>query len=601
MEPRSGSLDRPRCFASIVGFSGLTAGLVAAHANPATEYELSIYAGTPAAFWVGVSVAFLAALVLSFTASNGRYRLGGMVLGGLASTAVVSLSILRGYFFHGVHDPLTHAGYAREIANGTTMPADLLYPGVHTLGAFVSGATGYSVWRSMMLVTVVVVLVFYVSVPLVVGAIVDGDLATPVGAFSAFLLLPVHLVVGNSVHVHPSSQTIMIAPLALFLLVVYLRSPGTGGRFGVLTSAGLLLLLVTSAAILYHPQQALNLVTLLVAIGAIQFVARRRGRILPRRSHRPVYSVAGVSVVLYLVWVVTYPGIVETGAGAVAATLSYFGGAPTTPGSAVGSQSGALRAIGVSLPLFYLKVFAVSTVYLVVSGLVLVAAFANRLGRTDSAVDATRLIRYLGVGLLVALPVFGLYFLGNVGVYYFRQAGFMLMIVTVLGAVGIAHSTEALSKRRLGTGVRLAVIGGFAVMLVLSSLVVYNSPHVHRANQHVTEARVGGYDLAFRTTPDDAFVAGVRQDPNRYYEALVDTSGSARLDGTVNSSQLHRLTERRDDDWYLMLSRNTYEREIIAYREYRFSRSDLAAVDRQVGVNRVHANGDTELYYVRGD
>lgn len=601
MESRMETRDRWFCLVAIIGFASLTAALVAAHSNPATEYELSIYTGTPATFWIGIAVAYLVSLILAFTATNDWHRLGGLVLGGMASTAVVALSIIRGYYFHGVHDPLTHVGYTRELLAGTMVPSDLLYPGVHTVGAFVEAVVGYSVWQSMLYVPVVVILAFFVFVPLVVGAVIDDDRATTVGAFSAFLLLPMHLILANSVHVHPSSQAIMFTPLVLFLLIKFLRSTGSKRRSGVLTTTGVLFVVVMAAAILYHPQQALNLIALLLAISVIQFVARRRTSRLPSGTHRPVYSLGGISLLLYFGWVFSFPAIFEVGAGAVESTVTYFAGAAAEPGSAVTSQTGALRAIGVSLPVFYLKAYSVSTLYLILAGLALFGTFRSRFGRATGAVDTRSLVRYLGVGVVVAAPVLFVYLVGNVGAYYFRQAGYMLMVVSILGAVGIAYGTEVLSTTRFRTGLRLAMIGSFAVMLVLSTMLLYNSPHVHRANQHVTDARVSGYDVTFQTTDDSAIIDGVRQTPDRYYQALVDTGGSDRLDGTVNSSELHDLKTRRDGDWYLVISRNTYEREIHAYREYRYSRSDLDAIDRQPGVNRVHANGDTKLYYVTGE
>jgi hypothetical protein len=99
-------------------------------------------------------------------------------------------------------------------------------------------------------------------------------------------------------------------------------------------------------------------------------------------------------------------------------------------------------------------------------------------------------------------------------------------------------------------------------------------------------------------TDDTAWMAGVRQEPQRYHEALVDIETSGRRDGGVNSTMLYRLQERRPGGWYLVMSQNTYEREVVAYREYRYTRADLAAVDIQPGVHRIHSNGDTELYHV---
>lgn len=582
----------------IVGFSGLVAALLIAHWNPATGYELSVYAATPTWFWVCIAVALLAALVVSFSADDDWYRLVGLLLGGLASLAIVSLPIIRGYYYEGLHDPLTHLGWTRAMLEGAMLPHELVYPALHTLGTFVSGVTGLSVWQSMMLVPRIVILVYFVFVPLVVFELVGGKAGTVVGAFSAFLLIPTHLI-ANHVHAHPSSQTILFAPLAIYLLVRYLRSTGPTRRTGVLTPFGALLSVVAIAAILYHPQQALNLVTMLGTVAVVQFVARKRGSTFLRSDLRPVYSIAAVAVVAFIAWTSRFswiPALVERTANSVA----YVGGASPEPGSAIGSQTFALQAIGASLPVVFLKLFFVSSVYVAITGVVLLVAFGSRRSGGRTWADTTDLLRLLGVGLVALFPAFVLYLLGDVSVYYFRQAGFMMMIGTIVGAVGIAYWLSAASTPPARVAVRSTAVAGFAAMLVLSALVLFPSPYVHNPNQHVTEARVSGYETTFQVTGESAYISGVRQEPERYHDALRSPIETGRLDGQVNSTEIHDLRRLRGGTWYLMMNRATYERELDAYHGYRYSRSDLESVRRQTNVDLVHANGDTELYFVTG-
>jgi len=588
--------DRSRNLLSIAGFASLIGALVVAHTNPAAEYELSIYAATPLAFWVGVVIAFSVALYLAFWVDGGRYRILGVSLGGMSSFAVVSLPILRGYYFHGVHDAVTHVGWARELATGAQLPFDLLYPGIHTLGAFIAELTGYTVWQSMLFVPALVILAFFVFTPLVVREIIDGSLAAAVGAFSAFLLIPVHLI-ANTTSAHPSSQTIFFTPVVLYLLIRYLRSSGTTGRFGVFTAVGVALSLTTVAAIIYHPQQALNVIILFGVIGLIQLGADRISD-LSWRNHRQMYSITGLSAIAYLGWVFHSPTVISTAQGAFQSVLGYLTGSAPAPGSSVASQTTALTAIDANLPVTFLKLFAVSTVFAVLTVIVLLGAFGNRFRESELKVDTTNLLTYLGSALATMFTVVLIYFLGDVAVHYFRQAGFMIMMGTILGAVGISYGSMVVRKRGHGTAVRAALVGGFAVMILLSTLVVFNSPYIHKANQHVTESKVDGYETTFEFTNDSAWMAGIRQEPQRYWDGIVGTDDNGRRDGNVNSTEIHRLQQQRDTDWYLTVHTNTYERETIAYQGYRYSADDLGAIERQVGVNRVHANGDFRLFYV---
>lgn len=575
-----------------VGAAGLTGALFVAHTNPASEYELSIYAATPIWFWIGVSVAFTSALVTSFTANSRQYRFMGLFLGGLASASIVSLPIIRGYYLHGIHDSVTHVGYVRELAAGTMTPFDLLYPGIHSVATFINGLTGFHVWRSLLLVPAVIVVLYYVFVSLTAREILDTETATTVGAFSAYLLLPVHLL-ANTLTAHPSSQTILYAPVILFVLIRYLRDTDSRRRFA--SPLGILLLIVVFASILYHPQQALNVLILLSMISVVQFLASAiTGR--PWAGHRRVYAVTGLSVLAYFAWTLHSPTVFAVAEGAVESVRGYFVGSAPEAGSSVASQTSSLQAIGVDIWTIYMKLFFVNTIFVVLTVAILLAAFADRLNWFVADVHT---IRYLGIGLLAMLPLFVFYFVGDVAAHYFRQAGFMMMIGTVLGAVTLAYVTSDPSNSRFRTGTRQLLIVSFMTLLVFSTLVIHSSPYVYHANQHVTEARVSGYDLAFEMTNDSAAMAGIRQKPERYYEALVDMNGTRQLDDTVNSTEIGRLQERKTGSWYLMMHSNTYEREIRAYKEYRYTQADLEGVGRQVGIDLVHSNGDAELYYVR--
>jgi len=590
--------DRKLNLVGLVGFSALVGAVLVAHANPATGYELSLYTATPVAVWAGIGVAFACSLVLTFATRSDTYRRLGVVLGGLTSATVVALPVLRGYVFHGIHDSLTHLGWARSLTEGSTVPLEMLYPGVHTVGTFISGVAGLSLSQSMLLIPLIFVVAFYAFVPLVVGELVDAELAAPVGAFSAYLLVPTHLI-ANTVHVHPSSQAILFASIGLFLLVVYLRT-SDGGRYGgVLSPTGGALLLVVFAAILYHPMQALNVVLVLGAVSAVRFLAGRIDRVR-WTDHRTVYSVAALSLVAYVAWVLKQPVALNVAERATTSVLEFVTGSETEAGSTVATTTSSLRAISESLPVFYSKLFLVSTVFVVLTVVVVLLALADRFDRSVTHVDTTETIRYLGVALLGMFGVFCVYFFGDVAAHYFREAGFMLMVGTVLSAVGIAYWTERASETGGRAVARTALVGAFAVMLVLSTLIVFNSPYIHRANQHVTDARVDGYETAFATTNESSVMGSVRQEPERYYEALSgDMDPGTRLDTSVNSSQLSRLGTVHEGDWYLMIHSNTYARELTAYEGLRFDRRDFRSVRRQTDVHRVHANSDTELYYVR--
>lgn len=590
--------DRSAASLTVVGFASLVAALLIAHWNPATAYELSIYASTPPPVWLGIGVAFVAAVAVAFTTGSDLYRRIALFLGGTASFAVVAMPIVRGYFFHGVHDAMTHAGTVRALTEGTMTPYGTAYPGIHTVASFVAGVTGFSVWQSTLLVPVVVVAACYLFVPLIVRAVVGTETATTVGAFSAFLLIPLHQLAAST-HPHPSSQAILFTPIVLYLLVGYLRTPESDGSSWV-TAIGALVVVSVGAAILFHLMQALNVILVLIALGVVQYLSRRTG-VVSHWNHRTVAPVIAVSVLAYVAWLAQTPGAVDTATGMYQSLAAAVTGTAPPPGSSIGSQSESLRSIDSGPVVIALKLFAVSAVYIAAAGALVVGVLTGLSRTIGEVADTNRWIVYLVAAVLATLPVFLVYLVGNVGQYYFRQASFIMLLVTLLGAIAITYGISALSETRFRPAVGPTVVTLFVVLFLLSSLVIFNSPYIHRANKHVTDSRVSGYETTFETTGDDAVISGVVQEPERYYDAIVtlDDDGQARRSATVNSSQLRDLRGVEGSDWYLILSQNTYEREVTAYRELRFTRSDFAALDRQPAVNRILSNGDTELYFVR--
>ena len=579
--------DRSAAALAVVGFGSLVGALLVAHWNPATNYELSIYASTPLPVWLGIGVAFAAAAVVSFTTETDLYRRVGVFLGGIASFAVVAMPIVRGYFYHGVHDAMTHAGFVRALTEGSVSPYGIPYPGIHTVASFVSGVTGFSVWQSTLLVPIVTIAVCYLFTPLVVRAIVGSETAMAVGAFSGFLLIPLHQFAARTLP-HPSSQAILFTPVVLYLLIGYLRSPNPESR--TVTALSVLFVAAVGGATLYHLMQALNVLLILITLGIVQFVSRRWTS-ESHWDHRSLAPVIVASVIVYVAWLAQTPGAIDGAAGVYRSLAAYATGTTPPPGASIGIQSNSLQSIGSGPLVIFLKLFTVSTVYIIAAGLLAAGILTGVFKQIGDVMDTNRLVVYLVAGVVATLPVFLAYLVGNVGQYYFRQASFVML----------TYGIVLLSETRLRPAVTPTVVTLFVVFFLLSSLVIFNSPYIHRANKHVTDSRVSGYETTFETTGDEAVISGIVQEPERYYDAIVsiDDSGQARRSATLNRSQLRDVESVPANDWYLVLSQNTYEREIIAYEGLRFSRSDFAALHRQPAVNRVLSNGDTELYFVR--
>ncbi|MFC6990554.1 hypothetical protein ACFQH3_01365 [Haladaptatus sp. GCM10025707] len=107
-----------------MGFVALYLAIVSAYQSPATAYEVSIYAATPDGFWAGIGIAVVCGLLVAwFVTPTNRIRTLAILLVASAIVAVAALPIIRGYFFVGAGDSLTHLGWMRDIESGALSPS----------------------------------------------------------------------------------------------------------------------------------------------------------------------------------------------------------------------------------------------------------------------------------------------------------------------------------------------------------------------------------------------------------------------------------------------------------------------------------------------
>ncbi len=580
-----------------VGFLALAAGVVVARSSPAAAYELSIYAQTPLGFWLLAGVAAATAAVAA-TAGRGFLRRLAAFLLGLTALSVASLPLIRGYYFYGGGDSLSHLGWARMLADGRLDPTTFLYPGVHSLSVFVARLTGLSLRTS---ITVVVLPVFtglfLLFVALLVRALADDPgRGVLFGALSAALFLPINNI---SVHtkVHPTSQAILFSAVCFYVLFRYLTSDQSDGFSP--TPVGALLALTTLGVLVVHPQQALNFVVVLWVVAAVQFVGRRLGLDHAVAAQRRVYGQALFGLAAFGFWVLNN----ERVAGALFGTLnSVVAGGEAA--ETVTQRAGSLAVIGTSIEALFLKLFAVSVVYCALAAVLMLAASTDRL---DGAPSRTAMVGYLTAGFVPVLGVFLLTFFASVGDMYFRYLGFIMVIATALGAVTLSKAAGRVRARFSRRTAGALVLALFLVLVPLAAATVHPSPYMYQGSGHVTERTMDGYATTFELRDPEVEFAGVRGGPRRmvdaYYGTTTETAQSfPGYEASVPYAVFgHNVTEYYDGRRYMPVTAADHVREVRLYDGLRFSAAEFASMETTPGIHRVQSNPGYSLYLVASD
>jgi len=589
------------------------AGVWVAHRTPATGYELSVYAATPEATWVGVGAALVVGGVVALTAPReSRLHDAALVAVGSAALAVFALPLLRGYAYHGGGDALTHLGWARELADGSLAVTELLYPGVHTTGAFVADAAGVGLPRAMLYVVLVAVPVVYLLfVPLTVQALGGGRRALAVGAVAAALFVPINNV---SVHpvAHPTSQAILLSAFVFYLLFAYVAAPaaerttaspapaGSGrSRFDAVTGLGALLALAAVAFVFVHPQQAVNLAAALVAVAALRGLLRYWDA-GAATQHRPVYAQTAVLVAALAVWAPRF----ERVGGATSATFGSLLSRGATAGGVVSQRSSSLTEVGGSIGELFVKLFLPAAVLSVLAAGLAAVVLSHRFRANDDA-----LAGYAAASTVPLAGAFLVTFAADLGDQYFRYLGFLMVPVTVLGAAAVGRLSDRLdaaSGRRVGAVVAVVLLVG---LLPVGALAVHPSPYMYQPNSQVTESEFGGYAATFDAREESVPFAGIRGGPRRFVDYHYGTEYTDRelefpgdREGVPEAVfAAGNYTTAYEADRYVTVTRGAYLREVVMYDGFRYPASGFDALEATPGVARVRSNDGFTLYRVDAD
>ena len=593
--------SRPESFKPLllVGFLLCGVATITAHASPASEFELSIYESTPVLFWACVAGSLLIGLSTSVFAS-GRLRSVAGLLSGTAFASIVSLPLLRGYYFYGEYDSLTHIGWIKDVAAGVLSPFDLFYPAVHELTLLVRLLTGFSIPRALLFVVFLFPLVFVVFLSLTVYVLTGERFAGVVGLYSGMLLLPINQIATHYMAPHPFSETVLYSPFMLYLLLRYLRSsePGRGSRprlaFGLLFAAS------SMAMVWLHPLEAAVFAVVLPVIAGVQFAHRRYDPTHPLATNAPMYALAAFHVAVFTLWINGQPkftGTFDLARGEITSALTGGGAAA---GAVVQHQSESLTGVGSGLEDIFLRLFLVSALFAVVAGVMTLASIA---GRFDDRLPETK---YLAASLVVLVPLSFLLFVGNVSKLFFRIHGSIMVFITVLGAVGVVLAVHRARRVVSTPTVRAVVVVLFCLLLVHSMAIVYTSPYIYKFNRQVSQADYDGYESAFDRQGEGIMFAGIRQEPNRYMHAVYGREGVPESKNvlyhgyadtaTVPGANLTDLDDYFETDHYVIVTTRDVERELGGYRGLRYNESQFASISRQSDVHRVQSNGAFRLY-----
>lgn len=558
----------------MMGFIILLCSLIVAFQSPAENYELNIYTSTPLAYWAGIAIILILSIIVSISRINKIEMYFSLILAGMAIISIVSLPIIRNYYYFGMADSISHLRFANAIIKGSADVGDSFYPAIHLLGVFIRSLTGLPLRICMMLNIPLFAGIFLLFIPLTLKKIhgkFNKDLII-IGAYSAFLFLPINNI-GIHFQPHPSSQAVLFSPVLIYLFFKYNRQK---------TLQFLILYVMLFLGFLFiHPQHALSFI-LLISIIVIWSRWYKKDDSFSIRM--PI-----VFVLLFWMWV-GYNLKFQRSIQSIFNRL-FYGDLEVAAG--VTQRGMSLSLIGGSLTELFLKLFLVTIIFGILTLIYLYKSRNNTKINKDG-------IRYLIIGMIPITLLFFIYFISIPGPGQdFRYLGIIFMLLTITGAYSIFYINQKIKIKPK----KIIILTFIFVTLILSVPIYFNSPWIYSGNPQITETHYEGYKTTFSNYNENLNLGSVRMQSYRYFSIIRAVSRGdlersqfqADPSDHFNNQSLSTYYESRT---YLAITEYEFIVDSELYRGFRFSLDDFRYLEKDLGINKIQTNGGYNLFLI---
>lgn len=588
-----------------VALLSFTIAVIAAHTHPATGYELSIYQATPLAFWIGIGISLLIAVGLSVAGTRAHYQVLGIGIVFLSVTTITALPLLRGYFFYGAGDALTHLGFVKDIMAGLYDFRVTLYPGMHILAAILSYIFGRDPAYGLLIIVPIFIALFLVCTTIAGRILYTGRSVPSAVALSSALLLPIITIRLPVLQPVPTTIAILFLSVPILLLIRYLHHHDK--RMAVVFPISLFALLF------YHPQHAAAFFLLLSGTSVGMLIIRL---IRTRQETTISFSVLAqgsiLGIVLFL-WLKNRPGFQGSLSKVVFTIASGF-----KIGGAVAARGNALQQFGGGLFEIFMKVFFFKIVFCIFTVGIVILAIRRLLARNVTTKHVETVALSFGL-----IPVFGLvllYILASTPNQYFRYIAFILVFVTIFGGVFVQNIADTFTRQSTLSLVKPLLSVFFILALVATIPTMFASPYVYQESDQVPKAQIVGYENTFEHRNGAISMGSTRSLVLRYRHAVYGREKSVegigispqdellppqsirRTNGSTTSISHHfenqSLSTKINQPVYLVITEYDKTIDTKLYEGARYSRADFRYLEKTASIDKVRANGQFTLYLI---
>jgi len=505
-------IDRSFKIILIIGFLLLLVILkILLDVGPALSYEFSIYDAYPWYFWVFLLSAIVCGQVVilgsAVTRSVKNYWLFGLFAILISNAVLFFLPIIRGYYIYGDGDALTHIGYMKDILS-TSNISDNHYPIDHILGVIIHVFSGLSLPDTAHIIPPIFSFFFILSMYFVGKTIFQNKFEQLI-----LVLLASMLIFGNSYFITftPNSQALFLVPLMLYLAFKIYHDVNNIKYY-------ILLLLIGSLIVFYHPLVALMVILILGIMEITPYILEKYQKSIQKKVNYS-YTIFYM-LTLFLIWssyLITLIWVMKPILGRL-----IFGDESVR--SELQTNFDLLSKVMVD-PMYLLKlILNVYGQWVILGFLSLISIGLILKSMKDQKTESSFYKGVSIVGFITFLPlsIAMLFTNGNFDfgrVYCFALLFSLLLIPTGI-YLGIYRNpdTRSLSKKKI-----VILSGVFFIFFCITYFSIFNlyySPTIKYANQHVPQSDYTGLNTFFSYRDDSLPVLELGPSSFRFYDAI---------------------------------------------------------------------------------
>ena len=568
----------------------------------ATGYEISIYNAYPIYFWGLIILAeFMGIIILirSYLYENERYNWKYGFLSLLISNSILlTLALIRGYFFLGRNDVSSHLGLMRDILNSGTFGTNV-YPLLHILGVETFFIPNIHINVIILIYPAIFSLFCIFSFYLLFNRIYEDKKDVILG------MVPASILLFGTYHTMftPNQEAFLLIP---FFLYCYLSSRKSDDQlpFTILT------VIMSIVITVLHPLVSLMIILLLIILEFSNKISSKRLNTFRIRS--PYTVIILMSTVFFMWQTYTYIFFKK-----IIKIFNWFIGEELGT-SEFQIYSNIISSTDPNILDLIHRMFNIYGQLIIVALISLVCIF-YLLNKRDK-LNFYSVFYSLGFIISIIISVISL-----VLIYIFQFArnyvlAILMGIFLVFIFLKLLFSTKnKVLNRKYIKPLIITII--FIPLLVASTFNLYYSPPTNYPNEQVTLSEYQGMQTFFEKRDDNYRAYEYKLSQTRFFDAIyyyqVDDITKHKIN--ISSKNLRYVDTMPIDHFgydnytsmadyynkssYLLindLGRELYPAIYPQYRfKWRFTSEDFEKLNEDNGLSLIYDNSNLEIYFLR--